>query len=127
MTSPEWRWYEPQHAVLGGKEYFTHAWGSIYVLSGSTALHLAQMPAGLMRFFANEGRCCWIFTLHSPMTGLVASLVNMSVGHELLSEHCAVRACHAYILFCCQCLRSDLRVCRCDFGSVDAGTECKPL
>ena len=55
MTSPEWRWYEPQHAVLGGGEYFTHAWGSIYVLSGSAALRIAQMPAGSMRFFANEG------------------------------------------------------------------------
>lgn len=54
MTSPEWRWYEPQHAVLGGGEYFTHAWGSIYVLSGNAALRVAQMPAGSMRFFANE-------------------------------------------------------------------------
>ena len=55
MTSPEWRWYEPQHAVLGGGEYFTHAWGSIYVLSGDAALRVAQMPTGSMRFFANEG------------------------------------------------------------------------
>jgi hypothetical protein len=55
MTSPEWRWYEPQHAVLGGGEYFTHAWGSIYVLSGNAALRVAQMPTGSMRFFANEG------------------------------------------------------------------------
>ncbi|DBA81436.1 TPA: hypothetical protein ACH3X1_007222 [Trebouxia sp. C0004] len=54
MTSPEWRWYEPQHAVLGGGEYFTHAWGSIYVLSGNAALRVAQMPTGSLRFFANE-------------------------------------------------------------------------
>lgn len=54
MTSPEWRWYEPQHAVLGGKEYFTHAWGSIYVLSGKAALTIAQLPANSMRYFANE-------------------------------------------------------------------------
>ncbi|KAL3142375.1 hypothetical protein ABBQ38_002711 [Trebouxia sp. C0009 RCD-2024] len=53
MTSPEWRWYEPQHAVLGSKQYFTHAWGSIYVLSGTAASSIAQMPSR-MRYFANE-------------------------------------------------------------------------
>ena len=56
MTSPEWRWYEPQHAVLGGKDYFTHAWGSIYVLSGKAASTIAQLPANSMRYFANEGK-----------------------------------------------------------------------
>lgn len=55
MKSPEWRWYEPQHAVLGGETYFTHAWGSIYVLSGKTASMIAAMPLGSFRFFANEG------------------------------------------------------------------------
>lgn len=55
MKSPEWRWYEPQHAVLGGGHYFTHAWGSIYVLSGKAACSVAQMPEGSLRFFANEG------------------------------------------------------------------------
>lgn len=54
MTSPEWRWYEPQHAVLGSREYFTHAWGSIYVLSGTAATAIAEMPSRL-RYFANEG------------------------------------------------------------------------
>ena len=55
MKSPEWRWYEPQHAVLGGGHYFTHAWGSIYVLSGKAAANIARMPDGSLRFFANEG------------------------------------------------------------------------
>ena len=55
MTSPEWRWYEPQHAVLGSKDYFTHAWGSIYVLSGRAALSIAQVSPTL-RYFANEGK-----------------------------------------------------------------------
>ena len=72
MTSPEWRWYEPQHAVLGGRDYFTHAWGSIYVLSGSVASTIAQMPAGLMRFFANEGQFCSLvkYLRHHARTSL---------------------------------------------------------
>jgi hypothetical protein len=53
------RWYEPQHALIGGKTYFTHAWGSIYVLSGHAAKTLALVssvvPEGL-RFFNNEGK-----------------------------------------------------------------------
>lgn len=53
------RWYEPQHSLIGGKNYFTHAWGSIYVLSGHAAKTLALVssvvPEGL-RFFNNEGK-----------------------------------------------------------------------
>lgn len=53
------RWFEPQHALIGGESYFTHAWGSIYVLSGHAAKTLAlvssAVPNGL-RFFNNEGK-----------------------------------------------------------------------
>ena len=52
-TSRQYRWFEPQHAVLGG-EYFTHCWGTIYVLSGHAADLLAAMDPSKLRFFANE-------------------------------------------------------------------------
>lgn len=58
MRTPNLRWYEPQHELFGGQEYFTHAWGSIYVLSDHAARTLAKVsaivPEGL-RFFNNEG------------------------------------------------------------------------
>lgn len=66
MTSPEWRWYEPQHAVLGSKEYFVHAWGSIYVLSGSAASSIARTSSTL-RYFANEGQLRCTATLWSTI------------------------------------------------------------
>jgi len=47
------RWFEPAHALLGA-EYFTHAWGSLYVLSGRAAA-AAALPPGALRFFNNEG------------------------------------------------------------------------
>lgn len=27
IKSPRYRWYEPQHQLLGSSSYFTHAWG----------------------------------------------------------------------------------------------------
>jgi galactosylxylosylprotein 3-beta-galactosyltransferase len=56
IKSPRYRWYEPQHALLGGNNYFTHAWGSLYVLSGRVAADLAAMRDGSLRHFANEGK-----------------------------------------------------------------------
>jgi galactosylxylosylprotein 3-beta-galactosyltransferase len=53
-TSKSFRWYEPQHAVLGSSSYFTHCWGTIYVLSGRAAEHLATLNSNMLRFFANE-------------------------------------------------------------------------
>jgi len=53
-TSPEYRWYEPQHAVLGSASYFTHCWGTVYVLSGRAAAAISALDPGLLRFFANE-------------------------------------------------------------------------
>lgn len=54
MTSPRWRWYEPQHALLGGGSYFAHCWGSAYAVSGGVAADLAAMREGALRHFANE-------------------------------------------------------------------------
>lgn len=48
------KWYEPQHSLLGG-HYFTHVWGSSYVVSGRAAAAITTLPVGLLRFFANEG------------------------------------------------------------------------
>ena len=67
MRDPKLRWYEPQHALLGDQKYFTHAWGSVYVLSDHAASTLARVseavPDGL-RFFNNEGKllCTSAFT-----------------------------------------------------------------
>ena len=55
IKSPRYRWYEPQHALLGGHDYFTHAWGTAYVLSGAAAAALAAVRGGTLRHFANEG------------------------------------------------------------------------
>ena len=55
IKSPRWRWYEPQHVLLGGQGYFTHAWGTLYVLSGQAAADLSSMRDGALRHFANEG------------------------------------------------------------------------
>jgi galactosylxylosylprotein 3-beta-galactosyltransferase len=54
FKSKSMRWYEPQHAVLGDHSYFTHCWGTLYVLSGGAAGSVASQPPGSMRFFANE-------------------------------------------------------------------------
>lgn len=48
------RWFEPQHSLLA-KHYFTHVWGSSYVVSGRAAGAITILPVGLLRFFANEG------------------------------------------------------------------------
>jgi hypothetical protein len=60
IKTPRQRWYEPQHAVLGGSDssYFTHAWGPIYVVSGRVAEDLAALRPGSLRFFNNEGNAC---------------------------------------------------------------------
>eukprot|EP00210_Caulerpa_lentillifera_P005805 g5551.t1 len=53
FTSERTRWYEPQYALLG-KSYYTHCWGSIYVLSGRAANLITSIPEGNLRFFNNE-------------------------------------------------------------------------
>ena len=53
-SDPSMRWFERQWPLLG-KTYFTHAWGTLYVLSGTVAAQLSSVPDGLLRFFGNEG------------------------------------------------------------------------
>ncbi len=85
------RWYEPQHALIGGESYFTHAWGSIYVLSGHAAKTLAlvssAVPNGL-RFFNNEGKPSHQ-NAHLPRSLLkqtVGKVLSPSLDVEVLSQ-----------------------------------------
>mmetsp|Transcript_17052 Transcript_17052/g.50903 ORF Transcript_17052/g.50903 Transcript_17052/m.50903 type:complete len:344 (+) Transcript_17052:252-1283(+) len=54
QTNSRMRWYEPQHVLLGGKSYFAHTWGSIYVLSGAAATLLNALPPTRLRYLSNE-------------------------------------------------------------------------
>ncbi len=56
FNDPRIKWYEPQFSLLGS-QYFTHVWGSSYVVSGRAAQALASLPPGMLRFFNNEGGC----------------------------------------------------------------------
>ena len=49
-----YRWFERNWPLLGDK-YFTHAWGTLYVLSGRIAAQIGSIPDGALRFFSNEG------------------------------------------------------------------------
>lgn len=53
-SDAKYRWFERLWPLLG-KTYFTHAWGTLYVVSGKAATALASMPSGSLRFFTNEG------------------------------------------------------------------------
>ena len=53
-TDRKYRWFEHQWPLLGDK-YFTHAWGTLYVLSGRIAAQIGSIPDGTLRFFSNEG------------------------------------------------------------------------
>lgn len=64
FTSNVYRWYEPQHALLGNT-YFTHCWGTIYALSGRAASMLCSLDPRTLRYFANED-----VTVGSWMLGL---------------------------------------------------------
>ncbi len=54
-TSAQYRWFEPQHQLLGSGHYFTHAWGPIYVLSWRIAGEISRLNPNSLRFFNNEG------------------------------------------------------------------------
>ncbi len=54
-SDPRMRWFERQWQLLG-KTYFTHAWGTFYVLSSAIATQISSLPDGLLRFFGNEGK-----------------------------------------------------------------------
>ena len=64
FTSHLYRWYEPQHTLLGNT-YFTHCWGTIYALSGRAASMLCSLDPATLRYFANED-----VTVGSWMLGL---------------------------------------------------------
>lgn len=53
-SDKKYRWHERQWPLLGGN-YFTHAWGTLYVLSGRIARQIGDIPDGSLRFFSNEG------------------------------------------------------------------------
>lgn len=68
IKSNQYRWYEPQHALIGA-EYFAHAWGE------------------------HRGRCCCRPTAHVPASGLVwlDGFVRCIMQH--VAPSCACRAC----------------------------------
>jgi len=48
------KWFEPQHARLGDGNYFTHALGPLYILSGRAIDLVASLPMHNLRHFINE-------------------------------------------------------------------------
>ena len=69
-TDRKYRWFERQWPLLGDK-YFTHAWGTLYVLSGRIAAQIGSIPDGTLRFFSNEG---------------VLALLHIGTGHDLSQD-----------------------------------------
>ncbi len=61
-----YKWFEPQHQLLGG-EYFSHAWGSLYVLSGRAADAMSSVSPSLLREFENEDVTIGLFMLATDM------------------------------------------------------------
>ena len=53
FTNPRQKWNEPQHHLLG-EQYFLHAWGPMYMLSGAIASVISSIPPEFLRAFANE-------------------------------------------------------------------------
>ena len=60
-TDRKYHWFERQWPLLGDK-YFTHAWGTLYVLSGRIAAQIGSIPDGSLRFFSNEGVLALLLT-----------------------------------------------------------------
>lgn len=95
-SDPKYRWYEELWLLLG-KTYFTHAWGTLYVLSKRAVMRISAMPDGALRFFNNEGLCllqdaCFLLIMqYGPAD---------DVAHAL---------------------------CRCYYGGMDAGPKCDAL
>mmetsp|Transcript_4590 Transcript_4590/g.12773 ORF Transcript_4590/g.12773 Transcript_4590/m.12773 type:complete len:410 (-) Transcript_4590:101-1330(-) len=53
VTNSSHRWFEPEHAMIGGS-YFAHAWGPAYILSGGAAGIIAKQEPESLRHFMNE-------------------------------------------------------------------------
>ena len=66
QKNPLYKWFEPQHALLGG-EYFSHAWGSLYVLSGRAASDISSMTRSVLRRFENEDVTIGLYMLATDM------------------------------------------------------------
>ena len=88
FTEPHQRWYEPDHALLGSKDYFQHAWGPIYALQRRALELITRIPAGSLRHFANED-----VTVGAWMLAL-----NMGHLHDqrLCSPHCSAASVAVY-------------------------------
>ena len=54
ISNPNNRWYEPREALLG-QEYFLHAFGSFYVVSGRSVTEWIVPNAPMLRKLSNEG------------------------------------------------------------------------
>jgi hypothetical protein len=54
ISEPSDRWYEPREALLG-QEYFMHAFGSFYLVSGHAVDEWIVPNAPMLRKLSNEG------------------------------------------------------------------------
>lgn len=54
ISVPSNRWYEPREVLLG-EEYFLHAFGSFYVVSGHSVDKWIVPNAHMLRKLSNEG------------------------------------------------------------------------
>jgi hypothetical protein len=81
------RWYEPRGALLG-HEYFMHALGSLYVVSGRAVHDWIAPNAAALRLLSNEGALC-AAAMHFVM---LAPLHSHECGHSV--HHCSRHAWH---------------------------------
>lgn len=54
ISEPSNRWYEPRETLLG-QEYFMHAFGSFYIVSGRSVENWIVPNAPMLRKLSNEG------------------------------------------------------------------------
>ena len=80
QKDPKYKWFEPQHVLLGDESYFAHTWGSIYVLSGRAARAILDIKKESLRYLANED-----VTLGS---WLLALKMNHYDDRRMCENHC---------------------------------------
>ena len=80
QKDPKYKWFEPQHVLLGDESYFAHTWGSIYVLSARAARAILDIKKENLRYLANED-----VTLGS---WLLALKMNHYDDRRLCENHC---------------------------------------
>ena len=68
QRDPAFKWYEPQHAVLGDASYFAHTWGSLYILSQKAVEGMTSIDAYMLRHLANEDVTVGLWMLALDMT-----------------------------------------------------------